>query len=362
MAQKSLKHRRIEPILVGATPVGPGHPCFVIAEAGVNHNGSLEFALHLVDAAAAAGADAVKFQTFRADRMVSPTAEQAAYQRQNTGVEEPQLAMIRRLELADNSFAMLARHCRDRGIMFLSSPFDMESADLLERLGVPAFKVGSGELTHHALLAHIAAKGRPILLSTGMAALDEVAAALDVISASGSPPVALLHCVSNYPADPADCNLAAMDTMREAFHVPVGWSDHTLGIGVALAAVARGASLVEKHFTLDRNLPGPDHRASLEPAELAGLISQVRQVESAIGDGVKRRVTAEDDTHRVARRSLYAARALAPGEEIRPKDLVALRPGTGISPARLGEVSGRRTARAIAAGAMLTESDLEQPT
>jgi len=339
--------------------IGPGHPCFLIAEAGVNHNGSLELALGLVDAAASSGADAVKFQTFHAERVVSPQAPQAAYQRANTGVEESQLAMIRRLQLEDDAWVLVARRCKQRGIVFLSSPFDAESTDLLDALGVPAFKVGSGELTHHTLLAHMSSKRKPILLSTGMASLEEVSAALDVVVANGAPPVALLHCVSNYPTDPVDCNLAAMDTMRKAFAVPVGWSDHTLGIHVALAAVARGASLVEKHFTLDRSLSGPDHRASLEPAELKALVTGARDVEAAIGDGHKARVASEGDTARVARRSLHSARAIAAGEVIRVEDLVALRPGTGIPPARLAEITGRSAARDIPPGTMLTESDLE---
>ena len=258
--------------------VGRGQPCLIIAEAGVNHNGSLDLACELVDAARAAGADAVKFQTFKAERLVSVAAPKAAYQKRTTGAEESQLEMIRKLELSETDHRRLLARCREQGILFLSSPFDEQSADFLDELGLSAFKIPSGELTNLPFLAHLAGKGRPLILSTGMACLAEVEAAVQTIAEVGPVPVALLQCVSNYPADPADVNLRAMDTLAVAFGVAVGYSDHVPGNEVAFAAVARGACIVEKHFTLDRSLPGPDHQASLEPDELAALVRGIREI------------------------------------------------------------------------------------
>lgn len=344
---------------VGRFSIGPGHPSFLIAEAGVNHNGDVELAMRLVDVAVAAGADAVKFQTFRADRIVSPEAPQAEYQKSNTGRVESQLEMIRRLELGAEDTARLFEHCHAEGILPLSTPFDEESADLLGSLGVEAFKVASGELTNHRLLRHLAAKGRPLLISTGMADLDEVGAALEVVSGAGNADVCLLHCVSDYPASPGDCNLRAIETMRRAFDVPVGWSDHTLGLHVALGAVALGADCLEKHFTSSRSLPGPDHAASLEPHELAQLVRAVREVEASLGDGRKRMQPSERNTAAVARRSVHAARSLERGRPLEAADLVARRPGTGIPAQRIEELVGRRPVRDIAEGAMLAEADLD---
>lgn len=349
----------IPPVELGPVTLDCGHPPLVIAEAGVNHNGDLDLAFRLIDAAKEAGADAVKFQTFRSESVVSPLAEQAEYQRHNTGLKESQLEMVRRLELTPDQTKVLSDHCGDVGILFLSSPFDAESADLLVSLGVPALKVGSGELTNHPFLSHLASLGRPLLISTGMAKLSEVAHALDAIEASGSPPVALLHCVSSYPAPPAEANLAALRTLREAFSVHVGFSDHTPGLTVPVAAAALGASIIEKHFTLDRTLPGPDHRASLEPAELAELTRAVADAWQARGDGVKRCMPCEEDVRRVARRSVFAARDLPAGKVLEAADLVALRPGTGISPARWWSLVGRTTSRPLTGGEMLAEADLD---
>lgn len=351
--------RPIEPVTVAGRALGPGEPCLIIAEAGVNHNGSLQLALDLVDAAADAGADAVKFQTFHSEKVVSPRAQQAAYQRRNTGVDESQLSMIKRLQLDDGAFEIISRRCHERGILFLSSPFDEGSVDLLDSLGVAAFKVGSGELTNPLLLAHIASKVRPVILSTGMASMREVACALETLSFAGSPPVILLHCVSNYPAEPVDCNLEAMATMRAAFGTPVGWSDHTLGTHVAVAAVGLGASVVEKHLTLDCSMPGPDHRASLEPNQFKELVGQIRDIEAALGTGEKVARESETGTAEVARRSLHAAGEIAAGREIEASDLTALRPGTGIPARRLAEVVGRVVRRRIRAGEMIDEADLE---
>ena len=346
-------------IAIGAKRVGPGRPCFVIAEAGVNHNGDLDLARRLVDAAAAAGADAVKFQTFSADRLATAAAPQADYQRRNTGIEESQRAMLRRLELPAAAHRELMARCRERGILFLSSPFDEDSADFLEELGVPAFKIPSGELTNAPFLAHVARKGRPLIVSTGMATLEEVRAAVEVLRRAGDPPLALLHCVSSYPAAPADVNLRAMATLREAFATPVGFSDHTAGTEIALAAVALGASILEKHLTLDRTLPGPDHRASLQPDEWTAMVAALRRIEAALGDGRKRPAPSEEDAARVARKSLVAACDLPAGGVLRREHLAVRRPGTGLPPGRLESVLGRRLRRPLAAGAVLTEDVLE---
>ncbi len=244
----------VKPVLIGTRAVGPGLPCLVIAEAGVNHNGSLALALQLVDAAYEAGADIVKFQTFKSEEVVTALAPKADYQVQNTGATESQLDMIRKLELPDDAFRTIQQHCRERGIAFLSTPFDYRSADLLEEMGVEAFKIPSGEITNHPLLTHIARKGKPLIMSTGMSDIEEVAAALDVIHAAGNTELVLLHCVSNYPAAPASVNLRAMQTLEEWFDVPVGYSDHTEGIAIPIGAAALGACVVEKHFTLDRKL------------------------------------------------------------------------------------------------------------
>ncbi len=348
-------------ISIGARRVGPDQPCFVIAEAGVNHNGDLELARRLVDAAAEAGADAVKFQTFSADRLATAAAPQADYQRRNTGIEESQRAMLHRLELTAEAHRELMARCRERGILFLSSPFDEDSADFLEELGVPAFKIPSGELTNVPFLAHVARKGRPLIVSTGMATLDEVRQAVETIRQAGSPPLALLHCVSSYPAQPADVNLRAMATLREAFAAPVGFSDHTDGVEIALAAVALGACIIEKHFTLDRNLPGPDHKASLEPAELTSLAAAIRRVEAALGDGVKRPAKCEADAARVARKSLVAARDLSAGSVLRREDLAIRRPGTGLPPSALARVVGMLAKEDIAAGTILTDPMMLDP-
>ncbi|MDX9861960.1 MAG: N-acetylneuraminate synthase [Rhodospirillales bacterium] len=339
--------------------VGVGAPCLIIAEAGVNHNGQPALAHALIDAAAAAKADAVKFQTFRADRLAVTSAPKAAYQKRNGPAGESQLEMLRRLELPDDVVRELAVHCRAKGILFLSSPFDEESADFLDALGMPAFKVPSGELTNSPFLRHLAEKGKPLIVSTGMADMSEVEAAVGVIRAADAPPFALLHCVSNYPADPADCNLHAIGALERAFGVPAGWSDHTTGIDIAVAAVALGAAILEKHFTTDRALPGPDHRASLEPGELADMVRAVRRVESALGTGIKRPAASEANTASVARKSLVAVRDLAAGTVISATDLAARRPGTGLPPSRQGELLGRRLKINVAVGDLLTPEMLE---
>jgi N,N'-diacetyllegionaminate synthase len=347
------------PFNLNGRPVGPGAPCYVIAEAGVNHNGDVGLGKKLIDAAKAAGADAVKFQTFRADRLASELAPKADYQRRTTDAAESQRDMLRRLELDEAAHQVLLAHCRVRGIEFLSTPFEEASADLLARLGVPGFKLPSGELTNLPFLAHVARQGKPMLVSTGMASLEEVRAAVDCIRQHGNPPLVLLQCVSNYPAEPRDVNLRAMETMASAFGVPVGYSDHTDGSEVALAAVALGACVIEKHLTLDRNLPGPDHKASSEPAEFAALVRGIRRVESALGTGRKEPAASEADTAAVARKSIVASRALRAGVVLGPDDLAVQRPGTGIPPRAMSQVIGRTLRVDVPAGGLIQLSDLK---
>jgi N-acetylneuraminate synthase/N,N'-diacetyllegionaminate synthase len=334
---------------VGTRRIGPGSPVFVIAEAGVNHNGDPALAVRLVDAAAAAGADAVKFQTFRVDALLSRVAPKAGYQVETTGAAESQHQMLARLELGPDRLAGLRDRAGERSVVFFSTPFDEGSADVLDALGVALFKIPSGEITNLPLLRHVAGKGRPVILSTGMSTLEEVEAAVMAIRAAGDPALALLHCVSAYPAPAHETNLRAMDALAAAFGCPVGLSDHSLGIEIALGAVARGATIVEKHLTLDKSLPGPDHRASLEPGEFAAMVRGIRAVESALGDGVKRPMPSELDTRAVARKSLVAARALRAGEPLSADMVAVKRPGTGIAPADLPRVLGRRLARDLAA-------------
>lgn len=341
------------PMRIGNHRVGQGARCFILAEAGVNHNGSLEKARALVDAAIEAGADAVKFQTFTAEKLVTPEAPQARYQRAAMGEAQSQLKMLKALELSRQDHHVLFEHCRRRGIVFLSTPFDEESADFLETLGVEAFKVGSGDLTNVPLLEHLARKGRPMIVSTGMSTLGEVEEAVAAIEAQGNPSLVLLHCVSNYPADAGSVNLRAMATLHQAFGRPVGYSDHSMGIEVPLAAVALGACMIEKHLTLDRTLPGPDQQSSLEPADFKRLVEAVRLVESAMGDGRKQPVDTEADVMAAARRSLVAAVAIPAGAVIAREMLVLRRPGTGLPANMFRHVVGRRAAVDIPAGTLL---------
>ncbi len=331
---------------------------FVIAEAGVNHNGDVAVARAMVDEAARAGADAVKFQTFSADRLVTRQAPKAEYQKAATGGEGGQHAMLRALELSSADHEALFAHCRARGIEFVSTPFDPESAMFLKRLGVRRLKISSGDLTNVPMLEHVGGLGLPVLLSTGMADMAEVEAAVRALRAGGCADLTLLQCVTDYPADPRLANLRVMDTYARAFGTPVGLSDHSPGITVAIAAAARGACCIEKHFTLDRSLPGPDHQASLVPAELTALVRAIREVEAALGDGVKRPTEREIGVREVARKSVVAARDVPAGAVLGPGDLAILRPGTGLPPGRLAGLLGRRAARAIAADTPITEDML----
>lgn len=341
-------------VQIDGRAIGSGAPVFLIAEAGVNHNGDPELAHELVRAAAHAGADAVKFQTFEPRELATRDAAKADYQIATTGGEESQREMLERLALPEAVFRDLKAEAERLGLVFLSSPFDAPSARLLDGLGVGAFKLGSGELTNHPLLEELARMGRPLLLSTGMATLDEVEDAAEVLSRSGAPPVVWLHCVSSYPAPHDEVNLRAIETLRLALGGPVGMSDHSSGWEVALGAVALGACVIEKHFTLSRTLPGPDHRASLEPDELREMIGQIRRLESALGTGIKAPAPCEMSTREVARKSLVAARDLPAGARIGPADLKAKRPGTGLSPSLLSAVTGRVLGKPLAGDEPLT--------
>ena len=326
---------------IGDCTIGHDGKCFIIAEAGVNHNGSLDTALKLVDAAVAAGADAVKFQTFVASELLTKTAEKATYQKHTTGSEQTQYELIKELELTYDSFVTIQNYCRERGITFLSTPFDIPSAEFLNQIGIQAFKIPSGEITNHLLIKKIASFEKPIILSTGMSNLSEVESAVFALREMNHSAFCLLHCVSNYPAAAIDVNLRAIDTMSQAFKVLVGYSDHTLGIEISLAAVARGSKVIEKHFTLDRNMRGPDHSASLEPNELIQLVRQIRSVENSLGDGIKKPAASEQNTKDVARKSIVSAQAIPLGTVITENMLCLKRPGTGLAPNLLTSIVGR---------------------
>ena len=327
----------------------------IIAEAGVNHNGDLNLARRLIDVAADAGADRVKFQTFSADRLVTVSADKAPYQARATGSEESQHAMLRRLELSRAMHVELIGHCKARGIEFFSTGFDPASVDLLAELGASSFKIPSGEITNLPYLRHVGRYGKPVILSTGMSSLGEIEAALAVLEQSGTPRsrITVLHCTTEYPAPMAEVNLRAMLTIRDAFGVAVGYSDHTPGIEVAIAAVALGAAVIEKHFTLDRTLPGPDHKASLEPAELEAMVRGIRNIEQALGSPIKRATDSEARNKPVARKSLVAARAIRAGEVLTEDNLAVKRPGSGVSPMCWDQVLGRKACRDFAADELI---------
>ena len=345
--------------MIAGRKVGAGSPCFVIAEAGVNHNGEVKLAHRLVEAAHEAGADAVKFQTFSADMLATSVAEKAGYQRAATGAGS-QRDMLRALELRRTDFESLRDHSRDLGMIFLSSAFDENSVDVLHDLGVQAFKIPSGELTNTPLLRHIARKGRPVILSTGMATMDEVREALTLLDDGGADGIVILHCVSAYPAEDSDINLRAMATLAETFQRPVGLSDHSVGTAVAIGASALSACMIEKHLTLDRNMSGPDHKASLEPTEFAEMASAIRRVGVALGDGRKEPKEAERETARVARRSLHARMDLPAGAVIARDNIIVARPETGLPPSMFNQVVGRVLRRAIPAGQPIRMDDIAE--
>lgn len=347
------------PFDIGGRSIGDSHACYLIAEAGVNHNGDVDTAHRLVDAAADAGADAVKFQTFDPDELAAPDAARAAYQESAMGEAGSQLDMLRRLVLPREAYPALMHHAARRSVTFLSTPFDESSADFLDGLGVAAFKLSSGDVTHLLLLRHVARKGKPMVISTGMSDMDDVRLAIRAVRDVAPVPIAVLHCVSNYPADPDTCNLRAIKTLRDTFDVPVGFSDHTIGDHVALGAVALGAVVIEKHLTLDRGMPGPDHLASADPAALGAMVRKIRELELALGSPRKHRVASEQPIARIGRRSLYWRRRLPAGHIVSEDDLVALRPDGGVGAGRWAEIVGRRVARDVGVREPVRFEDLQ---
>lgn len=319
----------------------------IIAEAGVNHNGSLEIAKQLVDAANGAGVDYIKFQTFKAEKIASAVAGKADYQQKNTGKDESQVSMLKKLELSEQDHHELIAYCREKGIQFLSTPFDLGSIDLLENLGIRLGKIPSGEITNLPYLRKMAAAFPELVLSTGMATMQEIEDALNVLLAYGASRehITILHCNTEYPTPFRDVNLLAMQTIGKSFNVQYGYSDHTLGIEVPIAAVALGATLIEKHFTLDRNMEGPDHKASLEPGELKQMAASIRNIEEALGSAQKQPSPSETKNKAIARKSIVAAIRIAKGEVFSDDNLTVKRPGTGISPMMWDKVIGKRASR-----------------
>lgn len=318
---------------------------YIIAEAGVNHNGSLKLAMELAAAAKAAGADAVKYQTFRAEKLASAAAAQAAYQKENMGDTGSQLDMLKKLQLSHEDFRRLKAYCDDIGITFLSTAFDEESLDFLMELDMPVLKIPSGEIANLPLLTRMAQTGKPLIMSTGMCDMAEVAAAVELLKNNGGGDICLLHCTTEYPAPVDGVNLRAMVTMADTFHLPVGYSDHTEGIEVPVAAVALGARVIEKHFTLDKSMEGPDHKASLLPAELTAMVAAVRQVERALGGGQKVPTPVERQNRTAARKSIVAACPICRGEVFTERNLTTKRPGNGLSPMLWHQVLGQTADR-----------------
>lgn len=329
----------IKSIKISGKIIAPNKPCFIIAEAGVNHNGSLKLAKKLVDEAKKVGADAVKFQTFKTQELVTKNAKQAKYQEKNSPAKS-QYEMLKKLELSDTEFKRLLEHCKRKKIIFLSTPFDFGSVKFLYKLGVPAFKIASGDLTNIPLLVHIAQYNKSVILSTGMSTLKEVRDAVNVIYLAGNKKLVLLHCTSNYPTKFEDVNLKAMQTLMKRFQVPVGYSDHTEGIEVAIAAVSLGACVIEKHFTLNKNLPGPDHKASLEPEIFRQMVKAIRNVEKALGNDIKKPTVSEVKIKNVVRKSLVAKKFIPKGEKIKSDMLAIKRPGKGIKPEYVNKIIG----------------------
>lgn len=338
----------IEPVRIGPHLIGPGYPCLIIAEAGVNHNGDMEIARRLIDEAAEAGADAVKFQSFVAEELVTPDAPKAGYQVETTGASGSQYPMLKALELNEEQQRILKAHCESKGVMYLCTPYENTSAEMLDRMDVSAYKIASTDTTNIPFLRFLAATGRPVILSTGMCSLGEIEESLLALLEEGlSGKIVIMHCVTEYPAPMEDANLRAIETMSKSFSCPVGFSDHSPGIGVSPWAVAMGACVIEKHFTLDRGMKGPDHRASLEPQELVDLVRTVRMVEQAMGDGVKKPSERETANRPLMRKSLVAARRLPAGHVIKAEDLACKRPGTGLPPSWFDRVIGKKTGREV---------------
>jgi N,N'-diacetyllegionaminate synthase len=335
-----------------------GNKTIIIAEAGVNHNGNIEWAKKLVDAAADAGADYVKFQTFKAEKLVSKDAKKAVYQQKNTGnADDSQFAMLKSLELSVEDHYTLKHYAAEKNIKFLSTGFDEESLDFLDQLGIDVFKVPSGELTNLPYLQHMVRKGKPMILSTGMATLAEIRESVAAMEEAGLDRrrLTVLHCNTEYPTPMSDVNLLAMNTIANDLGVAVGYSDHTLGIEIPIAAVALGATIIEKHFTLDRELPGPDHKASLTPDELKAMVDAIRKVEQARGDGVKKPSPSEEKNKAIARKSVFVAADLRKGEIIQSSNLTTLRPGDGLSPMLIPQIVGKTAQADLPAGTKLSK-------
>lgn len=324
---------------IGNKLIGKNQPSFIIAEAGVNHNASVEIAKKLVDVAKEVGADAVKFQTFKTGKVVTKNAKKAEYQIKNSG-EESQYEMIKSLELSDDEFREIARYAKYKGLIFLSSPFDIESVDLLNEIGVPAFKIASGEITNFTLLEYIAKKQKPIIISTGMSTIGEVEEAINLIEKYNKN-IVLMHCLTSYPAKKEHANLNVIKTLKCAFKKPVGFSDHTLGIEMSVAAVAMGSCVIEKHFTIDKDLPGPDHKASLEPHEFAEMVNSIRNVEKGMGNGIKKPTDNEIKIKKLVRKSIVAKEDIPSGTILKEDMLDFKRPGTGIEPKNLKKLIGK---------------------
>jgi len=318
---------------------------YIIAEAGVNHNGSIEVAKKMVDVAKESGVDAIKFQTFQAEKMVTARSSKAEYQKKGTTEGESQLEMLKKLQLSQEEFILLRTYCEQIGIEFLSTPFDLESLAFLYRIGLKRWKIPSGEITNLPYLIKIAETKQPAILSTGMATMEEVEAAVEVLNKYGVKEITLLHCTTEYPTPFEDVNLKAMLTLKEHFNMSVGYSDHTMGIEIPMAAVAMGATIIEKHFTLGRNMEGPDHKASLEPDELKAMVSAIRHIEVAFGDGVKKPARSERKNVEIVRKSIVASKKIKQGELFNEANLTVKRPGIGISPMKWFDVLGKRSLR-----------------
>lgn len=348
----------METIKLGKHAIGPGHPCFIIAEAGVNHNGSLELALELVRKAKECGVDCVKFQTFKAESVVTKAAPKAAYQLEVTDHAESQLDMLKKLELSLDDYRAIIALCQELDIVFLSTPYNEGDADFLFDLGVPGFKIASGQLVEHRFVQYVAAKGLPVIMSTGMGNLAEVCESVAAFRATGNEQLSVLQCTTNYPAAIEDANLRAMNTIKTATQTIVGYSDHVPNNYACYAAVARGAHVIEKHFTLDRNMEGPDHSSSLDPAQFAELVVGIRATEMALGNGLKVPSAAEVRNTEGMRRSIVLGKALTAGSKITSEDIVFKRPATGIAPKRLNEVIGKQLKTDLPADHILQMSDL----
>lgn len=349
----------IKQIDIAGKTIGENAPVFIIAEAGVNHNGNINIAKKLIDVAVEAGVDAVKFQTFSAKEVMIKTAPKASYQKETTNPCESQYEMAKRLELKKEDFLELSEHCKKNNVLFLSTPHDEESIDLLDKIGVKAFKIGSGDITNIPYLKKISKIGKPIILSTGMSNICEVEEAVNTIYSQGNTDLILLHCVSNYPAKVKDCNLRAMKTLSNVFNLPVGFSDHTLGIEISIAAVAMGAKVIEKHFTLDKTMIGPDHRSSLESEGLKAMIEGIRKVEQSLGNGIKKPRNSEIDIMKVARKSIVAKTIIKKGEKIKENHLSIKRPGTGIKPKNYDSLIGKVAKKNIEKDSLILWRDIE---